>query len=152
VRQATLFVQLDDSRLGIRSQLRGSGTEGVGRLQGMASLHAALALTTLADVDVELAVNGLARDLHLVLLGGVGFVEGAAAVRAAVRQRCFVDLIDLFGAGRLTMGLGTVVFAGLASGFLGLARGLALGEGRGLALAGAGHLIELAAQALVLGL
>jgi hypothetical protein len=31
----------------------------------MASLNAAAALTALADVDVELPVNGLARDLDL---------------------------------------------------------------------------------------
>ena len=41
----------------------------------MASLNAAMALTALADVDVELAVNGLARDLHLELLSDVNFVE-----------------------------------------------------------------------------
>jgi hypothetical protein len=50
------------------------------------------------------------------------------------------------------MGLGAVVSAGLAAGFLGLGRGLALGEEGGLALAGAGRLVELAAEALVLGL
>jgi hypothetical protein len=33
-----------------------------------------------------------------------------------------------------------------------LVRGLALGEGSGLALAGAGRLVELAAEAVVLGL
>jgi hypothetical protein len=63
-----------------------------------------------------------------------------------------VNLIDLFGAGRLAMGLGAVVLAGLASGLLGLAGGLALGEGGSLALGCAGRLVELAAEALVLGL
>jgi hypothetical protein len=63
------------------------GTQGVGRLQGVPSLNAAPALTAVADVDVELPMDGLARDLHLELLGDVGFVERAAAVRAAVRQR-----------------------------------------------------------------
>ena len=52
----------------------------------------------------------------------------------------------------MAVALGAVVFAGLAAGFLGLAHGLALGEGGGLALAGAGRLVELAAEALVLGL
>src|SRR5262249_10536629 len=40
VGQATLLVEFDDSGLGIGPQLRGSGTQGVGRLQGMASLNA----------------------------------------------------------------------------------------------------------------
>ena len=61
-------------------------------------------------------------------------------------------LIDLFGAGRLAVGLGAVGFAGLAAGLLGLVSGLALGEGGGLALADAGRLVELTAEALVLGL
>jgi hypothetical protein len=63
-----------------------------------------------------------------------------------------VDLVDLLGAGRLAVGLEAMVLAGLASGLLGLAGRLALGEGGSLALAGAGRLVELAAEALVLGL
>jgi hypothetical protein len=77
--------------------------------------------------------------------------DGAAAVRADVGQGCLVQLVDLFGAGRLAVGLGAVVFAGLAVGLIGLVGGLALGEGGGLALAGAGRLVEFAAEALVLG-
>jgi hypothetical protein len=50
------------------------------------------------------------------------------------------------------VGLGAVVSARLAAGLLGLAGGLALGEGSGLSLAGAGGFVELAAEALVLGL
>ena len=52
----------------------------------------------------------------------------------------------------MAMGLSAVVSAGLAAGFLGLGRGLALGEGGGLAFAGAGRLVELATEALVLGM
>src|SRR5262249_5431164 len=109
-------------------------------------------LTALANVDVKLAVNGLARNLDLELLGDVGFVEGAAAVRAGVGQGRLVDLVDLLGAGRLAVALGGVGFDRLAAGFLGLGHGLAVGEGGGLALAGAGRLVELAAEAIVLGL
>jgi hypothetical protein len=87
VRQATLFVQFDDGRLGIRSQLSGGGTESVRSLQGMASLNAAMALTALPDVDVKLAVNGLVRNFQRELLGDVSLVEGAAAVRTDVGQR-----------------------------------------------------------------
>ncbi len=118
----------------------------------MASLDAATALAALADVDVELPVDGLARDLDLELLGDVGLVEGAATVGAGVGQRGLVDHVNLFGAGRLAVGLGAVLFTGLAAGLLGLVGGLALGEGGGLALAGAGGLVELAAEALDLGL
>jgi hypothetical protein len=63
-----------------------------------------------------------------------------------------VDLVDLFGGRGLTVGLGAVVWAGLSAGSLGLGRGLAFGEGGGLALAGAGRLVELTAEALVLRL
>ena len=82
VRQAGLLVEFDDGGLGVGSQLSRGGAKGVGRLQGMASLNAALAMTALADVDVELPVDRLARDLDLVLLGDVGFVERATTVGA----------------------------------------------------------------------
>src|SRR5262245_5052105 len=100
----------------------------------MVPLDPAAAPTALADVDVELPVDGLARDLDLELLGDVGLVEGAAAVGADVGQRCLVNLVDLFGARWLAVGFGAVVFAGLAAGLLGLGRRLTLGEGGGLAL------------------
>ena len=63
-----------------------------------------------------------------------------------------MNLVNLLGAGRLAMGFGAVVLAGLAAGLLWLIGGLALGEGGGLALAGAGRRVELAAEAVVLGL
>jgi hypothetical protein len=63
-----------------------------------------------------------------------------------------MNLVDLVRGRRLTMCLGAVVLAGLASWLLGLVGGLALGERGGLALAGTGGLFELAAEALVLGL
>jgi hypothetical protein len=124
-----LLVEFDDGGLGIGSQLGRGGAEGVGRLQGMAPLHPAVALTTLVDVDVELPVDGLARDLDLELLGDMGFVERAAAAGAAVRQRGLLDLIDLVRSGRLAVGLGAVVPAGLAAGSLGLGRGRPLAKG-----------------------
>jgi hypothetical protein len=102
----------------------------------MASLHATPAMTALADVNVELPVNGLTRDLDLELLGDVGLVEWAAAAGADFGQRCLVDLVDLFGGRWLAVGLGAVARDRLAPRLLGARLGLALGEGPGLALAG----------------
>jgi hypothetical protein len=69
MRQAALLVEFDDRSLGVRPQLGSGGAEGIGGLRGMAALNPAAALAAPADVDVELAVNGLARDLDLELLG-----------------------------------------------------------------------------------
>jgi hypothetical protein len=141
VRQSALLVEFHDGGLGIGSQL-GGGAEGVGRLQGMAPLDPTAALAAPADVNVELPVDGLARDLDLELLSDVGLVERPAAVGASAWQGRLVCFIDLVGPRRLAVGFGAVVFAGLATGLLGLVDGLALGEGGGLALAGAGRLVE----------
>src|SRR5262249_4316655 len=81
-----------------------------------APLNAAVAGLALPDVDVELPVGGLARDLDLELLGDVGLVQGTAAVRANVGQGRLVNLVDLFGAGRLAVGLGAVVPAARGAG------------------------------------
>src|SRR5262249_1105477 len=110
------------------------------------------ALPALTDVDVELPVDGLARDLHLELLGDVCLVEGAAAVGAGVGQGRLVDLVDLLGRWWLAVRLGAVVLAWFAAGLLGLIGGLPLGEGGGLTLVGAGRLVELATEPLVFGL
>jgi hypothetical protein len=118
----------------------------------MASLHAAVAVTALADVDVELSVDRLAWDLDLKLPGDAGFVEWATAVGTAFRQRGLVYLLNLFGSRGLAMSLGAIVLARLAARFARVQLGLALGEGTGLALAGAGCLVELTAEAFDLGL
>ena len=111
----------------------------------MSSLNAAMALTALPNMNVELAVDGLAWDLHLELLGDMGFVEGAAAVRADVGQGRLVNFVDLVGGRRLAVGLGAIVLPRLASRLARIELGLALGEGSGLALAGAGCLVQLTA-------
>jgi hypothetical protein len=118
----------------------------------MTSLNAVVALTASADMNVELAVNGLARDLNLELLGDVSLVERPAAVGASVWQGHLVGFIDLVGLRWLAAGFGAVIFAGPAPGSHGLAGGRSLGEGSGLALAGAGGLVELAAEPPFLGL
>src|SRR5262245_5590594 len=78
MRQSALLVEFDDGGLGIGPQLSRGRTQGVGRLQAMASLHPTAALTALTDVDVELPVNGLAWDLDLELLSDMGFVKQPA--------------------------------------------------------------------------
>jgi hypothetical protein len=111
----------------------------------MAALKRAAALTALANVDIELAMDRLAWDLDLELLSDMGFVEGAAAIGAGMGQGRLVDLVDLFGAGRQTVGLEAVLFAGLADWLARMELGLALGEGSSLAFGGAGCLVELTA-------
>jgi hypothetical protein len=108
----------------------------------MASLNAAAALTALADVNVELPVNGLARNLHLELMSNVGFVEKTATLRAGIRQACLVDLVDLIGARRLAVSFGAIVPSRLAARFVRVRLGLTLGEGAGLALAGTERVVE----------
>jgi hypothetical protein len=107
----------------------------------MAALHPPATARTVADVDVELAVDRLAGDLGLVLLLDVGLLERPAAVGTGLGQRGLVDLVDLrrWRPARL----GTVVGARLAAGLFGLCVRRALGEGGGLAFAGAEGLGEL---------
>src|SRR5438552_52801 len=117
----------------------------------MPPLNPPVALTALPYVDVELPVDGFARDLDLELLGDAGLVEGAAAVGAGAGQGRLVDLVDLFRGKWLAVGLEAVIPARFAAWLLGLGRGLALGEGGGLALAGTKGRVELTAEPLVLG-
>jgi hypothetical protein len=117
---------------------------------GIAS--AALAPAALTDVDVELAMNGPARNLHLELLGDVGFVEGAAAFGANVGQVRLVDFIDQFWGRWLAVGLGAITLARLAAGFARIRLGLAIGKRAGLALAGTEGRVGLMAEPIVLGL
>src|SRR5262245_42387682 len=109
----------------------------------MAPPDPATALPAPADVDVELPVDGLARDLDLKLLGDVGLVERAATGGAGVRERCLVDLVDLFGGRRLAVGLGAIVLARLAARLAGIRLGLAFGKGTGLTFAGTKGRVEL---------
>lgn len=118
----------------------------------MASLNAALTVTALPDVDAELAMNRLAWDLDLELLGDVGLVHGATTIRAHVGQRCLVDFVSLFGRRRLAVRLSAVVLARLTSRLAGVRLRLALGKRAGLSLAGAEGLVELTMEPLVLGL
>jgi hypothetical protein len=69
-----------------------------------------------------------------------------------VWQGRLVNLVDLFRSRWLAVGLGAIVLARLAAWLTRIELGLALGEGSGLALAGAGCLVELTTEAFDLGL
>src|SRR5437867_1121040 len=149
--QAGVLVEIDNCRLGIGAKLRGRGPEGIGGLQRMPSLQAALTTVAPADVDIELAMDGLAWDLDLILLLNVGFLDGTAAIRTALRQGSLIGFVDLLGRRRRPMPLVAVVIPGLAAGLLGLFLERAFGEGGSLALAGPTLGFEKLKQALSLG-
>src|SRR3954451_16063693 len=86
MRHAGLLVEINDGRLRIGSELDGSGAQCSGSLQGMPALHAALALSAAADVNVELALNGPTGNLDLILVVEVRFIDRAAAIGASDRQ------------------------------------------------------------------
>src|SRR5262249_45928837 len=124
-------------RLRVGAELGRGRPQGVGGLERVPALEAPAAVRALADVDVEPAMSGPARDLDLVLLIDVGFLDRAATTGttgAVLRQGGFVDLVDALG--RWAVRLGAVVRAGLATRLLRVRRGRAFGEGCCLPFAG----------------
>src|SRR5262249_35406068 len=99
VGESAMLVEFHDGGLGVRTQLGGGGAECIGGLQGMAPLDAAPASTALPNVDVELAVNRLAGDLHLGFLGDVGLVPRGGTNWGGSRARRPGGPRGLFGAG-----------------------------------------------------
>ena len=152
VRQAGLLVQQHGGGLGVGSDLAGGRAEGVRGLQGVAALHAAAAAGAVADVDVELADDGPAGDVGLVLVNDFGFDEPAVAVGAVVGEGGFVALGDLLGRRRGPMAVSAVGIAGFAAGGLGVGPGRPLAEGGGLSLGGGGGCFQGGGEALNLGL
>jgi hypothetical protein len=61
----------------------------------MSALDAAAALPATADMEVELTADRLARNLDLVLLLDVSFVDGTTTVGADSRQRGLVGFVDV---------------------------------------------------------
>ena len=115
----------------------------------MPALQAAATLPATADMNVELPMDRLAGDLHLVLLIDVGLIDRTAAIGADIGQRSFVDFVNPLG--RRTMRLGSVILAWLAPGLLRRGLGRAFGKGRRLAFAGALLLLEQAGQSRDVG-
>ena len=132
--QAEGLVQQDHSGLGIGADLRGGGPQGVGSLQGVPPLDAPAATGATADVDVELADEGTARDLRLILWGHLSFPNRATAPRASLRQGGLQDFINRRRAGGQAVAMAPVGRAGFPPGRLGMGLGRPLGEGSGLAL------------------
>lgn len=136
LRQPGVFIQVDDRRLGERAELAGAAAQGVGGLQRMAPLHPPAAPVAVADVDVELSIDGPAWDLGLILLTR-RVVRKVSAATAMVGQRGLMHLVDDRRDG--AEGLGAVVVAGLSAGRFRVGFRRALGERRRLAFAGAGR-------------
>ncbi len=96
-------------------------------------------------MDIELAVDWSPRDFDLELLSGMGLVDRTTAVRAIIRKRGFMDLVDLLG--WRPVSLGTVLGTGFTAGFLRFFLRRSLGERSGLTFAGTPLLVEQAGQA-----
>ena len=87
VGQAEGLVQQDHRGLGIRADLGGGRSQGVGGLEGVPPLEAPVARGANADVDIELADQGTPRDLGLILGGDSGLADRASAMGASLPAR-----------------------------------------------------------------
>jgi hypothetical protein len=101
----------------------------------MASLDAFAAATATADVDVELANDGAARDLGLELSIDPGLVDGPATVRAGLGQGGIEGLVDAVRRRSRAVTVAAVGSTTLAARLLGMSLRRALGEGSGLTFA-----------------
>ena len=152
MRQAHLGVQDRRGGLGVRADLTGGRAQGVGRLERVPALGPLAARLAVPDVDAELADQRGAGDVGLVLVGGAGLDEAAAAVWARVGQVRLVALGDLIGRGRRAVAVGAVGVARLAAGRLRVGLGRPLAERGGLPLAGVDGVVEPPGQLRDLGL
>src|SRR4051812_37279531 len=114
VGQAGVLVEIDHGGLHIRTDLASGSAGGVGSLQRMPTLARSAAVLALATVDVELPDDWSAGNLGLILMLDARFLHVAATVRASVRQRGFMDLVDAVRGRRLAMAMPAMAFAGFA--------------------------------------
>ena len=108
----------------------------------MSALAGLATVVAPAAVNVELPHDRLTRQLGLVLLIDVRFVQFAAAAGAGVRQGCLMDFVDLFWRRHRAMAMPAVTLTAFASGRFGVLVRRPLGKRCGLAFAGAFGLIE----------
>src|SRR5262249_6440076 len=102
VREPALLVEFHYGGLGLRARLGGGGAQSVGGLQRVPALEALVAAAATTDMDIELAIDRAARDLDLVLVGDVRFLDRPAAAGARLGQWRLVDFVDVRGC--LSMG------------------------------------------------
>src|SRR5262249_38600675 len=88
--------------------------------------------TAAANVDVELADDGTARNLRLELLGNLELADGAAAVRASVGQGGVERFVDAIRSGCRAVTVAAVGRTGFTARLVGLSLGWPFGEGSGL--------------------
>jgi hypothetical protein len=150
MRQAELLLEQDGRGLSLRADLAGGGAGGVGGLQRVAAADGAVAALAAAAVDVDLAAQRFAGQVNLELAIDVGFDEVAEAVRTAGRQGGLGAFVDGAVGGR-AMAVAAVLGAAFATRPFGMRHGRPLGEGSGLAFAGALGLFELTCELLQLG-
>ena len=146
------LIEIDNGGLGIRADLAGGGAERVGSLLGMPAPHPPMAMATASLVNAEFSAYRLDGDLFLELL--IDFVilhDAAAAMRTAIGQRRFEDFVELhvdWPGSMATLAVSSTTGPG---GGFGIRIGLALGERRGLALAGPLSHFELGLETIAVG-
>src|SRR6266436_9668571 len=100
----------------------------------MSAAQLLAAVSAVAAMDVELAYDGLARNLGLELLVEMVLDDSATAIGTALGQGSFVGFIDLAGRRWRPMAMLAVLIALLSPWFFGFLFGFAFGERRRLSL------------------
>jgi hypothetical protein len=114
-RQPELLIEHDGEDDRFRTELRRGRTQGIRRLQRLATLHAPSAPPAAADRNVERPHDRSDhREIFLILRRMTHQAERPAAVWTLDRQRRLVSLVDVRGNGPVS--LAAIRGAGLASG------------------------------------
>jgi hypothetical protein len=147
-RQSELLVETRRDGHGLRAQLYGRRTDRIGRLQGVATLHAAAASTTATAVHIEPAHHRPhGREIFLILRRHMGVVDRPTALRAGRRHRHVLHVID--DGGRRALALSTIRRSRLSAGPPRRSARRAFRERRGLPIAGSTRRLQLLPQPLV---
>src|ERR1700722_4560498 len=110
---ADTLVEIGDGGLGVGTELALGGSGRSRGLHGMPATHLLAALVTVAAVDVELAGDGLSRDVGLILGVREVFDDVAAAVGIATfaGQRRIMRFVNLLRRRRWTMAVLAMLLA-----------------------------------------